>query len=847
MKKLITLMLFVICFSFQSYSQVNTYYYPIASGTSSNLTNISSLSLNNYFITGANGILLNSTNSGLTNWNPVPLGITNNLNGILQKNNISNSTNFIFGNNGIIYVTTNSGTNWTSQNSNVTSQLNAGTIIISDTAQQLKYLIVGNNGTIIYKLIVPGTGAWVSLSGVTTVNLKTVYAVSKNVWTGGTGGTILKSINAGINWTQIVTNTSSDINSIYFANLSEGFAVGNNGLILKTGNGGNSWTQISGGTSQNLNQIIPSVLGNSSSLWIMGNSGVVLRTTNSGINWQNDTYAPNVNFNTGIYVNDFLYVAGEGGKIYKRSLDTIFHNLDPTTLSGNNISSLFAKRGIFDQDKRATNRAGFEWPKGTGKTALFTAGLTIGAKVNGELRMVAASFNGEYSPGYCINGNPIKDWKFKYYKYTKGLDTRESWDWINWGLMVPYGAPFIDVNNNGIYEAAIDTPGVKNAKETIFYCMTDADSSYHSAGEGFGGGIKPLGAEVHMTAWVYNYPEFLNDVQFIGFDIINKSPYIWNSVQMGIVSDPDLGDPNDDYIGCDTNLNLGFCYNGDNDDPQYGIAPPAVGFTILRGNLNRSVTPNVRLNMTSFDFFVGASTSLAPCESDPVGEPYSAYLMLSGYKKDSTCWLNPKFNPPLKTKFCYTGDPETNVGWNEEQGSIKNCEKDSTGLLIAPNPYGDRRMILGSGAKNFNIVSGESQKFVIAQLIARGSTNKNSVTRLKQLTESVRNFYLTTFPIGINQISSTVPEKYNLFQNYPNPFNPITNIKYQIPKNSLVILKVYDVLGREVETLVNEIQQAGVYETQFPGNENFNLSSGIYYYRLSAEGYTSVKKMVFVK
>ena len=844
MKKLITLMLFVICFSFHSYSQVNTYFYPIASGTTNNLTFFSSLNTSNYIITGANGTLLRSTNAGLTNWNSVPLGTTNNLNGILLKNSISNNTNIIFGNNGTIYTSTNSGTNWVSQNSNVTSQLNAGILVLSDSVQQYKYLIVGNNGTIIYKLFVPGTGAWILLSGVTTVNLKTVYSVGKIVWTGGSGGTILKSVNAGMNWTPLVTNTSSDINSIYFANSSEGFAVGNNGLILKTGNGGNSWTQISGGTSQSLNQIISTMSG---SLWIMGNGGVVLRTTNSGINWQNDIYAPNVNFNTGIYLNNFLYVAGEGGKIYKRSLDTIFHNLDPTTLNGNNISSLFAKRGIFDKDIRITNKAGFEWPKGSGHTALFTAGLTIGAKVNGELRMVAASFNGEYSPGYCINGSPYKDWRFKYYKFTKGIDTRESWDWINWGLMVPFGAPFIDVNNNGVFEAAIDTPGVKNAKETIFYCMTDADSSYHSAGEGFGGGIKPLGAEVHMTAWVYDYPEFLNDVQFIGFDIINKSPYTWNSVQMGIVSDPDVGDPNDDYIGCDTNLNLGFCYNGDNDDVQYGIAPPAVGFTILRGNLNRSVTPNVRLNMTSFDFFVGASTSLVPCESDPNGEPYSAYLMLSGYKKDSTCWLNPKFNPPLKTKFCYTGDPETNVGWNEEQGSIKNCGKDSTGSLIAPNPVGDRRMTLGSGAKNFNIVSGESQKFVIAQLIARGSNNKNSVTRLKELTESVRNFYLTTFPIGINQISSSVPDKYNLFQNYPNPFNPTTNIKYQIPKNGLVTLKVYDVLGREVETLVNEIQQAGVYETQFPGSSNISLASGIYFYKLTAGDFTAVKRMILIK
>jgi hypothetical protein len=253
------------------------------------------------------------------------------------------------------------------------------------------------------------------------------------------------------------------------------------------------------------------------------------------------------------------------------------------------------------------------------------------------------------------------------------------------------------------------------------------------------------------------------------------------------------------------------------------------------------------LNMTNFNYLTCGGCIAPACEIDPSGEPYPAYLMLSGYKKDSTCWLNPIFNPPVKTKFCYSGDPETNVGWNEVQGSIWNCNRDSTGAVISPNPPGDRRLILGSGANNFNILPGESQKFVIAQLIARGTSNLNSVTRLKQLTDSVRNFYITTFPIGINQISSSVPDKYNLFQNYPNPFNPVTNIRYQIPKNSLVTLKVYDILGREVETLVNEFQQAGVYETQFPNNSNINLASGIYFYKLTSGDFSAVKRMVLIK
>jgi hypothetical protein len=94
-----------------------------------------------------------------------------------------------------------------------------------------------------------------------------------------------------------------------------------------------------------------------------------------------------------------------------------------------------------------------------------------------------------------------------------------------------------------------------------------------------------------------------------------------------------------------------------------------------------------------------------------------------------------------------------------------------------------------------------------------------------------------------------VSSEYRLSQNYPNPFNPNTNIRYKISKNSFVTLKVYDMLGREIETLVNEFQKAGEYEKQFSINLNSGraISSGIYFYRLQADNFTDVKRMVLIK
>ena len=98
--------------------------------------------------------------------------------------------------------------------------------------------------------------------------------------------------------------------------------------------------------------------------------------------------------------------------------------------------------------------------------------------------------------------------------------------------------------------------------------------------------------------------------------------------------------------------------------------------------------------------------------------------------------------------------------------------------------------------------------------------------------------------IGIQNISTEIPSAYSLKQNYPNPFNPSTMIRYSVPKNGMVKLVVFDALGREVETLVNQSQQAGTYEASFDGSK---LNSGVYFYKLITDGFTETKKMLLIK
>lgn len=110
------------------------------------------------------------------------------------------------------------------------------------------------------------------------------------------------------------------------------------------------------------------------------------------------------------------------------------------------------------------------------------------------------------------------------------------------------------------------------------------------------------------------------------------------------------------------------------------------------------------------------------------------------------------------------------------------------------------------------------------------------------ISRSVR--WLTEGIVLDNPVEGSIPESYNLDQNYPNPFNPATTISYSIPEESLVSLKIYDVMGSEVTELVNARQAAGVYSINFDAS---SLASGTYFYKLTAGDFISIKKMVLLK
>ncbi|NOS83663.1 MAG: T9SS type A sorting domain-containing protein [Ignavibacteria bacterium] len=106
------------------------------------------------------------------------------------------------------------------------------------------------------------------------------------------------------------------------------------------------------------------------------------------------------------------------------------------------------------------------------------------------------------------------------------------------------------------------------------------------------------------------------------------------------------------------------------------------------------------------------------------------------------------------------------------------------------------------------------------------------------------NFVIGLNPLGIQTVNSEVPGSFSLSQNYPNPFNPTTNIRFTVPQTGFVKLSVFDMLGREVETLVNENLNAGTYNADWNAS---NYSSGVYFYKIQAGNFSEIKKMILIK
>ena len=470
-----------------------------------------------------------------------------------------------------------------------------------------------------------------------------------------------------------------------------------------------------------------------------------------------------------------------------------------TFFNVNSWSIQMEHQGFFQWNGTAHGSAG-DYPKGTGNV-IFAEGILWGAKVSDKYGVdsdgqILTDGSGSGLPRVRVNGSMYNtglksgkvlydaNGKLKTSGYSENLRDQQIWrvrsnwrdgdiksdvaivkavspdnvteamiksvrdqyqhDWEDWPA--DEGAPFDDVNGDGVYTAPTydeeegewvgDLPGIPGADQTIWLVANDLPDEDNpefpgeavSVSEG-GWGSPPIGFEMQMTMWGYDFP-FSNPLSSMMF---KRARMIYVGLPGGPAdakldtiyftqwSDPDLGTYTDDYVGSDTTLSLGYVYNGNTFDTQffndYGMAVPAGGYDFLEGPKVDIDGDDVldTLGMTSFVYFAAGSSV-----SDPNTRVYAGTLqwfnLMEGYLPRPEYPTQEPFVDPITNLpeiFVLAGDPVTGTGFID-------------GIVLPP---GDRRLVMNTGP--FEMSVGDTQDVVVGLIGGLGGDNLSSITVLK--------------------------------------------------------------------------------------------------------------------
>ena len=461
---------------------------------------------------------------------------------------------------------------------------------------------------------------------------------------------------------------------------------------------------------------------------------------------------------------------------------------------GNAIDCIMTNDGVI-VDHRVTGSAGMQWPKGTGKTIDYNSGLWLAGIGHDDslIHTACSEYCSDLVPG--LWGGDPEDEAYRIYK----INSDGTGDWDTWPI--DQGAP----SENGQPLILGD--------QTLFWVSNDGDSAHHWVFSS-----PPMDVEIRYIVFGFDHDEPLGNTMFIKWEIINRGTQQFDSCFVGLWDDPDLGDATDDHIGCDTTLNIGYCYNADPYDSVYGATPPALGFDFLQGPEEPLGSGN-HLPMTAFVHFIIHEYY------DHPETALEAHLAMRGYGDHGVPYFN---HLGEETKFPCAGDPVTGIGDLDDW-------------------TGDRWFLMSSGP--FTFAPGDTQVVVGAKIIAQGADHLDAVASLRSADAWVQNFYDTLTSVERTGEYAVRPARHRLYQNSPNPFNEKTTIRFEIPQTGLVSLCIYNVSGQLLRELMHGYRNAGCYRVTWDGRDSLgrSVASGVYFYSLKATGYRETRKMVLLR
>ena len=568
------------------------------------------------------------------------------------------------------------------------------------------------------------------------------------------------------------------------------------------------------------------------------------------------------NFNAEIYSGPFVKIP------FSNSLDSVMIDVNRFKLPINNIGFLA------DQLISGQSIAGGKYDGGI---VLYSGGFYMAGKSNGFLwgnGSFTTSRAEDYVPGKV--GSFPQDPNNRLYIVRTG-DPPFSQSWQDWKYAVSQGADFYDGDHDGIYNPNdLNGNGIWDPDEdrpdflgdiTVWCVYNDGLPSNQRI---YNDVINPQGIEIQQSVFAQKDSADLNSVIFVRYRLINTGTVadVMDSVYFGAAADVDVGDNGSmDLVGCDTLLNSGYIYHSPtNISTKWGYNPPAELVTQLQGPV--TYIPGV----TFTD--VNSNGIFDPGVDTPIDTAYS----LRGPLLGKIIYPGAK-NLNITSSFQYYGgiDPADRFQvWDylrgrDNKGSLINvcdwargnvlggvkCANVNPVFMYSGNPFNqtgwlnntpeDQRIIVSSGP--FKLEKNKPNDIIFAHIVGRGNDAMNSLFISENYASDIIKYYNSNFPnsivTGIKD-SPNIVNNFRLDQNYPNPFNPSTKIRYSVRTNSLVTIKVYNILGKEVAVLLNENKNPGEYTVDFNAGK-FNLASGVYFYRLTSGSFNSVKKMVLLK
>lgn len=653
-------------------------------------------------------------------------------------------------------------------------------------------------------------------------NINSLNVVSDNSYIGvGNFGTFIRTDDGGLTWLvkHFVNTLNTSFMSAFFSSSTDGFICSSNGHILKTVNSGNNWVIQTSGVSTSLNAIY---FTNGSNGCAVGASGVILRTTNSGSNWIKITTDTSVVLNTVFFPSQETgYIGGSNGILLK------------TTNAGVNWSSAYENQNLIKKLFFVNDLTGYLCGNSVIKKTVN--GGTVWDSI-APFNCNSVSFINS-STGYFTSSY------YKVYKTTDGGNTfttltlNSGYDNL-YSIVVntngfgitsgPYGFLF-KTTNYGVNWNAIH----KSHSEYLSYLKFDSENN--------GIVVDRMGSVLRTYDGGNNYIQKSQPGSYIltGFCFLDTNTGYGVGASGRIMKTVNGGlNWSQLTTGITTSLSK-VHFNG-----SLGLAVGYYGIILRTNNQGNNWTSQTSTtNNWLKGVYIYSSSSAFVCGENQILKSSDDGVIWQsktvGMSLDMQCIHTPNGGNVWAggDKIYYSSNSGDNwsMQFNPEKpiNAIKFINT-SVGYAVGTFGYAIKTTNGGQNWTKLNIPYGSD---LIALDFINESTGWISGNGTILKTSTGGNVF-------IQFLSTEIPTGYLLEQNYPNPFNPITNIKFNISKSDFVSLKVYDLLGKEISSLVNEPLKPGTYQVQFDAKD---ISSGIYFYCLKTKSFMETKRMILLK